>query len=144
MARKLTVTHEGQTFTRKTDRVYTHVVLVRNSLPKLQERAARYAPMGKSDADYYRSMIDGTWGHSRTPNDTELATARKLVEMGLDAFNQERIAAAVLRTAKNFNPGWQVQGWCGRIDLAQKLRDSALRADYSVVADAVIVPVQQP
>jgi hypothetical protein len=144
MARKLTATHDGQTFTRKTDRTYTHVVLVRMSLRKLQDRAHRYSAISKNGAAHYLSAIDGTWKYSHQPDPSYVTLAKEIQEFGLEEVNRRRAAAAVLRTAAEFDPGWKAHGWCGRPDLAQKLKASVLGNEWSCVEEAVIVPVTQP
>ncbi len=141
MARKLTATHEGQVFTRKTDRTYTHVVLVRNDLRKSLDRAARYAPLQKSDFNRLQEIAEGTYRYMQFQDEATIERAKFAVQMGFEDYNHHLVAEAVKRDSEQFDPGWKVEGWCGRLDLARKLQASVMSASHSVAAEAIIVPV---
>jgi len=143
MPRKLTATHEGQTFTRKTDRTYTHVVVVRNSLEKLQARAARYAEVSKAEFLRLQEIVNGTYQYMRYVEEPQLERAKLAVQSGREAYNLELARLAVLREAERFDPSWRVAGWCGRLDLAQKLSAKETNADWSCAAEVCIVRVNE-
>lgn len=144
MTRKLTVAFEGQTFTRSTNRTYTHVVLVRNDLKKVLDRSALYAPIDKRSFGRLERIAAGTYEYMNQVNDDEIERAKFAVQMGFADYNLHLVAEAVKRVSANFKPHWYAEGWCGRLDLAQKLANKVSTATYSVAAEVVIVPVPQP
>lgn len=144
MTHKLTVTHDGQTFTRSTNRTYTHVVLVRNDLKKVLDRSALYAPIDKKSFNRLEEIVAGTYQYMNQVNEDEVGRAMFAVQMGFADYNRHLVTEAVKRASADFKPHWYVAGWCGRPDLAQKLRDQELKVAHSVAAEVVIVPVPQP
>lgn len=123
MARKHTYSIEvdGQTFTRTTERTYTHLVVAKRS----QSHALAVATsQARKDADrrnweFYtnNSMVD----HARR-------VAFEGIDMTCEEYVQHATEQAVLAieadAARGYYDTWEVIGWCGRHDLARKLANS--------------------
>jgi len=140
--RKLTVTHEGQTFTRTTQRTYTHVVLVKS------DYAYAYATGTKGAADcarinypyYVREANPATRAHNQDAK--SIAAYTEIAALTIDEYAKrvsDVIAAKVdaMKAAGDFDR-FGVFGWSGRLDLAQKEAERAKKHGYKEV---VIVPV---
>ena len=138
---KLTAQYKGQTFTRTTDRVYTHIVVARYSHEHAVSQIAAYAAdQIKTNFAYYLKVAAGTSGH--TQSESQVQRAKEYVEGGLEA-SIARLAAKMTaeiadRKAKGFYDKWNVIGWCGRPDLATKLLAQTSAPYY---AEVHIVPV---
>lgn len=127
MPRKLTCTApDGSTISRRTDRTYTHVVLVRFSEAVARRNAESWARQdAKMNYEYYFRT-----GETTAPD--------------REAFYQERLArnlsAVDKRAAAGFYTEWGAFAWCGREDLARKQFDKAVaQGDY--YSDVVIATV---
>lgn len=127
MATKLTCTApDGSTISRRTDRTYTHVVLVKHS-----EAAAR-----KAGESWARHEADKNYEWHLREGNTDAPDR--------EAFYQERLGIEKDRVdgraARGHFTTWSAYGWCGREDLARKQFDAA-RAQGDYYSDVVIVPV---
>ncbi|MDO9252599.1 MAG: hypothetical protein Q7U48_13750 [Hydrogenophaga sp.] len=141
MARKLTATHDGETFTRTTNRAYSHIVVVRPSLDKTLARAARNAPISQRDFSRLVEVANNTYELMQYVNEAQIEEAKFAIQMGYADYNQHLVSKAVVRASTNFDPHWYVAGWCGRLDLAQKLSAKETTSEWSVAAEVAIVPV---
>lgn len=139
----------GKTHTRNSDRVYTHTVVYRNSKERFlaSANAEMWADRDGWTYDYYAACAAGTHPHvtkitpaggfhhsytaeqiaerqekQRQQNASEIADAKTKVngvtrEQWIAARLAERVAVV---EATDFTV-WHNAGWCGRLDLAQKL-----------------------
>src|ERR1700693_5084008 len=137
MKRKLSVTHAGQTFTRTTERTYTHVVLVKSDYAHVYAGAIKgAADVARVNYPYYIKEANPAtrqYKHS----DAELARFAEIATMTIDQYAQyasdkaaERVDADLAAGAfDKFGP----IGWCGRLDLARKQADQAKARGYGEV-----------
>jgi len=138
---KLTAQYKGQTFTRTTDRVYTHIVVARYSHEHAVSQIAAYAvDLVQTNFAYYSRVVAGTSGHTQTEADVQ--RAKEFVEGGREASIARHTAKmteeVAQRKAKGHYDKWVVIGWCGRPDLATKLLAQTSAPSY---AEVHIVPV---
>lgn len=140
MARKLTAVFEGQTFSRRTDRTYTHVVIAKgnkaNDLAHAKQRAEW--DVKNNWAYYVREADEATRNYSHT--DDEIARFKHIVELGKAGYLAERIAASVERIEKADYTSYTAVAWCGRLDLANKQADAAQKRG---LLNVWIIEVQQ-
>lgn len=126
---KYTATYNGQTFTRKTDRVYTHTVVSKPAHTYEQALAAAKAfkQYGADWIAYCQEAMSPDYKYASVNTDAQRAEYARHVEVGLDVINAEvsaRFVAAVeASNAENHYETFYNNGWCGRFDLAQKLAD---------------------
>jgi hypothetical protein len=64
MKTKFSYTLEGITFTRSSDRVYTHVVIGRKDIASLRREYSQANATDRSNAEYYKAQIEGTHPHA--------------------------------------------------------------------------------
>lgn len=154
---KLTVTTEFGTFTRTTARTYTHLVIVQGYKAERIEanRLACIADTTKTLAKYRKTLatgIDPDWRPAGTVGgdhdrrctaqfiaegryaewiaDAERALARLLF---MAPITQDRNSWTLDDANLTATPTFKVSGWCGRLDLAQKLAGKE-RDTYRLVA----------
>ena len=141
---KYTVTFNGQTFTRKSERTYTHLVLATSNLEhaisSVHERANSNTFL--RDYQYYCREADETtrkYSHS----EKETALFKEIAAKALEQHRQDVIAKDLAtieahRLAGDFEK-FNVVGWCGREDLAEKSASSARAKPWN--DKVIVVPV---
>lgn len=142
MARKLTVSHNGQTFTRTTDRIYTHAILVRPDYARVRAGAiAGAVEYARVNYDYYVQEADpATRKHDHDA--ATLARYAKIAAMTFEQYHRHASANAAAAVDARHAAGefdrFGVLEWCGRNDLARNAHGKALKRGY---AEVVIVEV---
>lgn len=141
MTTKHRVTHDGQTFTRTSkSRTYTHAVLVPISLAARIAWAIEVAEFAwAQNQAYHQELAAGTsrflgpreWETSEAQKATraaldaeKVADSKAWLALGLDGHKAKAQAGALACWRESFpdqDTGWACVGWCGRLDLAQKL-----------------------
>lgn len=143
MAKKLTATTPVGTFTRKTDRTYTHVVVAEGVLASALARTwdTTIANETRFAADYAEAIARGDAGLQVCKHPRTQATAWdiKCAEQSYAdgsytrwlADSREHVAKLLAdgRPTKNV-PGVVLLGWCGRPDLASKLASREAGGGY--------------
>jgi hypothetical protein len=134
MAKKLTVTApDGTVLTRKTDRTYTHAILVRRSYENALARASKPSAVDGENWQFHLEMGAGTHELAQKKSwQTEERHAAELAghkaradqystrEAAIEGERQARIAAIeALKKSGHFDR-WGALTWCGRPDLAAK------------------------
>lgn len=117
----------GVIHTRNSDRVYTHTVVYLHDYTAdlAGARNESWKKTDRSNYRYYQKLISGDHGFSCI-TEADVAKARGHVE-GLteEAFVAREVARRVDRVETNKANGFYKKyfnaGWCGRLDLAQKL-----------------------
>lgn len=141
--RTLTITHNGQTFTRATERIYTHAILVRSDYLLCRDSAIasaiEYARVNY--AYYVKEANPDTREHNHSA--AELARYAEIAAMTLDQFHlKARADAAASIEAKRAAGEYDRFGvleWCGRNDLAHNALGKARQRGY--YAEVVLVEV---
>lgn len=137
----------GQLHTRKTERVYTHTVLFKYSYEDQMREANRDQSVDGDNWEFSCRMVE--WGgvyrgkrekwHSDEEIARNLATNEALKAKANNRAEAiangraERVAHIEARKAAGFYEKWVNAGWCGRLDLAQKL---AAKYSGSVIIEA--------
>lgn len=154
MANKHRVEHDGQVFKRTSaNRIYRYVVLGPVSLAHNLARAEKDARRNwQVNQDYHREYVAGTSRYLAAPEwartddqkrahiascDRQIAASKEWLaqgEEGLVADYRRRTEIEWRRSFPDRDAGWCCRGWCGRLDLAQKLANPG----------DVILPVFQP
>lgn len=143
---KYTVRFNGTVVdTRKSDRVYTHAVVAFNSLKTAERWAVKnWMSVDRDNYDYFVGIINGTGKSYGTT--AEEAVEKLQGAVSFEAYRAimvtERQAEVEKRKAEGYYTKPIVMGYCGRLDLAQKLLSTTSNNDH--VEDAVIVPVEAP
>lgn len=134
--RKMTATlPNGEVITRTTARTYTHVVVY--TISEAKAMAACWTPeieaRDRKNYVYYAQCAAGEHDHARVPEGapewkiSSAATCRKngadiLAEFPtVEAYLAGQRARSEGHVRKSVDAGWHIAGWCGRLDLAQKL-----------------------
>lgn len=142
---KYTATHLGQTFTRKSDRTYTHTVLSIHSRREVRAAfAARLVDTWNSHLDYYQRRASGeSLGRYRyTPEQAAeaMAAAKEWVAQGQEGFTAAALARFDAQAREPLQPDGDTYfvnvGWCGRLDLARKL---AAKYPRTVILEATVL-----
>ncbi|MDX0267663.1 hypothetical protein GOC13_07450 [Sinorhizobium meliloti] len=150
---------KGVQHTRKTDRVYTHAVVAQRSFDHDFCNAAALWPVDANNFEYSQKIVASNGEcsalkiyptydaaaveriHTENANRLERATVEvelhKTARAYQEAKAKERVANVNDKRAKGFYDQWFVLGFCGRRDLAEKLRASNLNGGY--YAEAVII-----
>jgi len=142
--RVLTATHEGQTFTRKTERTYAFVVVAKPNIDDdrlINEERARYTAT-HNHAYHVAKANDATHVYS---SEEDRANTQHIAGLTRLQFYSEILARGDATIKKNLAAGYYdryvAQGWCGRRDLAEKL---AVEVHAQKHRKAItIVPVNQ-
>lgn len=149
--RTLTVTSEFGTFTRKTERTYTHLVVVKGYRAEVREghRKAEIASQKKEAAKYRRVIAAGfdvadttQWQRECTQKFLAEGKFQKWVEQADQAVARLEAIGPITTDGNTWGlsdeqlaaqPAWGLAGWCGRLDLAMKVADTQ-RKTYRQVA----------
>ena len=126
---KYAVQFAGQTFTRTTARTYSHIVVAKPSSAKAMHWATVCTD---TNAQY---MVDHALGKApvyswETPESIakDVAKGNAILAIGMDAHQAQYKADAIDRVQALIDAGrfdhYEIQGWCGRADLAQKVANS--------------------
>ena len=147
MARTYRVVHNGVEYTRKTNRTYTHVVLVRRDYQteldhRIKEARERARYNHKYATERANQPIDGrSWMKAE-----DLAKEARIAAMTVGQYEDEQAEEARAYVEEHRAKGkfdtLGVLSWCGRPDLAAKEEASARKSGYW--AEVVVVPVPQP
>jgi len=148
MAKKLVVKTDVGTFTRSTDRTYTHLVVVKGyrlerleaarlaEIQTLSKERAKYEAALEGRIDVRNHPVAKAWDiecHERNLRDGDYP---KWIASCTERINALKAAGPVTKDGNDwsdFNPRykghgtepvWAVLGWNGRLDLALKLADS--------------------
>ncbi|WP_171454591.1 hypothetical protein [Serratia marcescens] len=115
----------GARHTRTTARTYTHMVVVCHNLERMRQSASSEAERkshGKN-FDYHAREAGPNPQFSNTPE--QMAEHRRIAEMGRDHYIEICVLSGIERINKagvgEYADQWRDFGWCGRLDLAQKL-----------------------
>jgi hypothetical protein len=128
---KLTVKTDVGTFTRKTARTYTHIVVVKDVRHECleAERQRELTTYRETVREYRETVATGASKRDPTPWHRE-QTATFLADgsyakwiADYDAMIADLDARGVI--ADDRRTPWEVTGWCGRLDLARKLYASS-------------------
>lgn len=131
MPNKYTATHEGFTFKRTSqNRTYTHAVLVRCSLrADIEREIQRARKTYAQDLDFYRDIATGA-REASSHYEGDPAASRESAQAWIDA-GPDGLAAKYVDHLTRSRAGRQLAadgdtyyayiGWCGRLDLAEKL-----------------------
>ena len=130
-----TATYNGQTFIRKSKKVYTHVVIA------TPHRGHDIAEIHREAVS--KSFAQNYWYYCREANDAtrqfdhtadEIERFKKVSAMSLpeyrDAYVQERLAKVETLHQAGFYLQYRVVCWCGRADLAVKSAASARKKPW--------------
>jgi hypothetical protein len=121
---KHTATFNGQTFTRTSaTRVYTHMVVARSSYRYALEKA-QVVPCAESNFNFYRRALDGSQPHTRPEYAAERLMGAETVEQFIELHRAAQVAKVEQQKAEGAFDRFGDCGWCGRLDLAQKLAAS--------------------
>lgn len=137
---KYTATYNGQTFKRKSDRVYTHTVVSKPAHTYEQALAAAkvFAPYDGDSMAYFQEAM-----HQCHRGDAQRAEYARYVEVGLDVINAEASARRVaeVEAQRAVYETFYNNGWCGRLELAQKLADKMRKYGHRgvVILEAIAV-----
>lgn len=154
MNKYVVIDANGKKHTRNSRRVYTHVVLYRDS----KEAAIRLANVKphwhKENFWYHHAFLDGTskW-LERAPYEKDDAQYKLRVEREVERSRKalmgcttpdewwDAIRADALAAIEKIDyTAWAAEGWCGRHDLAVKLAHKT--ACRERVAETIILPVE--
>ena len=152
-ATKLTVTSTLGTFTRTTARTYTHLVVVKGYRAEVREaqRQANLANAKKTVAEYRLVVATGVCQNARpgTAGDWDRKCTAQFLAEGiytkLIATLDAKLADPVLNTpiTKDDAGDYGVIGWCGRLDLADKLVDQQGHYRHVAIIDVATGAVVQ-
>lgn len=136
------------------NRVYSHCVLTRRSETASLARAtgADHARSDRNNFDYYIALVNGTHKHCKSLYSSDDPVKRiedaKVSLNGATTFEAystaqqiARVEDILQRKSAGYFTAFEVAGWCGRRDLAEKLA-ATLRAkgrhDEVIIAEAQI------
>lgn len=141
------VEHQGKTHTRKTDRTYTHVVLVRRDYETELANQIRIArEFSVSTHAYAVEKANQPIDRRSWMTADELAEQARVAALTLEQYQAEcveRVSARVKeRRAKGEFDTLGPLTWCGRPDLAANEERKARANGYW--AEVVVLPVPQP
>lgn len=140
------VTHQGIEHKRTTDRIYTHVVLVRRDYQTaLDEAVDTTRERARSrHAFYAREGNPATRQYSHPAE--HLAEYERIATLTCEQYEAEQVEKARATIEKQRQNGvFDTLGpltWCGRPDLAAKEEAKARKTGYW--AEIVVLPVPQP
>ena len=141
--KKITVTHAGQTFTRRTDRTYTHLILAKHNWAHDFEHAKKSAASTvEMNWAYYVREAGPRPQFDNSPE--ELDRFRRIAAMGKEAYIAELTTAYQARveaSRQKYGDSFFAFAWAGRLDLAEKQAHKARMQNY---LDVTIVPTNQP
>lgn len=145
----------GKQHTRKTDRIYTHAVVIKDSYEFDLAQASKIYDVDRSNFDYYDKIVSTNgeyYAHKVYPTYTaeqvanvERANAQRLIDAKVivdthknrDAYaaarRDDRIVKVEERKAAGSYGLYGVLGFNGRLDLAQKAASAAQGSRYAEV-----------
>ena len=140
MKKTYKVVFNEQVFKRTTERTYTHVVIARRNPEHVRKMAC--IPNNKNNLKFYTERAQGTgtiysW---ETPESIarDVAKGNEILAMGIDAYIDWEIAQSLAKIDESIAKGnfdaYFEDGWCGRLDLAQKKAASLRNTNYKGVA----------
>jgi hypothetical protein len=130
---------DGTVVTRNSEnRTYTHLVAYRPSREHAEQRAMTVHPYMRSNHKYYVACAAGLHEHARAAEGDpqwkidSAAQSRAKGEAYVAKYGEDLETAMAMQVeearigvekaaAKGYYDRWQVEGWSGRLDLAQKL-----------------------
>lgn len=138
--KKITVTHNGQVFTRATARTYSHIVVCKSNFDKDMASAIDTAEiMAKKNHAYFTREAGPGALYKFSPD--VLARYKRIAAMTPADYCAGEVAEARAGIEKSKANGVYdragVYAWCGRLDLAQKQADAARKfglLDVEIVA----------
>lgn len=142
---KYTATHEGQTFTRKSDRTYTHVVVATGNpdfdIASVHGRANSDSFI--NEYEYFCREANETTRKYDNHSPAQIAEFKRVAAMTLVEYRNEWVAERMAKIEAHRQAGlyekYNVVGWCGRPDLAVKSAASARAKAWN--KDVKIIPV---
>lgn len=156
MSKYTVVLPDGTTASRKSARVYTHAVATRRSYEHSLAIAKSGGGWTKSNYEHDAAIVDGTSRflkrESWRSDEQHAAYVSDLIARATEALRgatsyeewkairiAETVALVEDAKADGYYDRWTVEGYCGRLDLAQKLL--AKEQGRSAIAEARIVEV---
>lgn len=139
---KYSAEHNGQIFARKSQRTYTHTVVARRSM----DAAIKYASNKEwnkvafsNHAFFSQEANPATRKYSVTPEKEARyqAIAAMTKEQYAESLMRERLARIEMQRRDGYFDKMVNLGWCGRLDLAQRLAAKARRGSWYL--DATIL-----
>jgi len=134
---------DGSVATRTSqNRVYTHCVAVRMDFEYAYEQAAKYGnwEVHKRNWEYFKREADPATARHRNlggKTSENLAEQDRIAGLTLTQYRAELTGQAIEEVLKAKDEGfyekWQVVGWNGRLDLAQKLASQHSGPSYAEV-----------
>lgn len=139
------VTVDGFTFTRRTDRTYSHVVVSRSNKEADLARAIERAEYdAKTNWAFYIREAGPNPQFANQHSVEQLARYKRIASLTQAQYLAEQVEEATARIADQEANGYYTKlnafAWCGRLDLAQKQVDQAHK--YQLL-DVKIVEVPQ-
>lgn len=140
-------TYDGHEFTRATERVYTHVVLVRRDYQtELTRNIEGARTRAREDHPHYVQEGNPETRKYQWHSADSLAQYERIAKLTVDEYVAERVEAArdyvEKRRAKGEFDGCGPLTWCGRLELATREANKARASGYW--CEVVIVPLEQP
>lgn len=114
---------DGQTFSRNSDRVYTHMVVGRVRLKSMIEYMLDCIKGNNERANEYRAVIESGVVPAQWARSSSIEDYKRYLENQLRRIQQQTQEVVELQTrvdAGEVYDAWRVIGWCGRYDLAMK------------------------
>lgn len=138
----------GEAHTRRSPRRYEYAVLIRAKNEALILSAARCASSLRGQASNYRATVNApnplkAAGHLVLPGETldklvaryaRYADSSEEQAKEYDALAEER--RRIHGRGEQIDPLWGVAGWCGRLDLAQKLEAFHRKDHHTLILEA--------
>ena len=139
-------------------RVYTHLVAYRPSYEYALAQAGIVHPYMRSNHAYYVACAKGEhehavapagapeWkvasaAHSRVKGEEYVAEYGEDLDRAMTKMIRDATAKVVAAKDEGYYQKWSVEGWCGRLDLAQKLLASV--QSRASIAEARILEAQR-
>jgi len=144
MTRKITATHNGAIFIRRTERIYSHAIIGRRDLAALSIRSQTSAEFTvRYDWPCILKVAAGTSRLSAYTRTEDRGRAIRLVEMGLDAAVAQARKAVADHYASLPPPSFEALAWVNRPDLAAAQIKRWSRPKLCWI-DVMAVPVDEP
>lgn len=137
----------GKAYTRLTNLTYTHVVFARRSREQAMKDAQSKPYHHAANFWYFKDKVDGTshWLEKKSHESDEQHKARverevdeaKLAIRGCKTPEElwELVKVEQMEAFEKIDfDEWHLMGWCGRLDLAQKLAVNDCWTEKTIVA----------
>lgn len=141
-------TLDGQTFTRSSkSRVYTHCVVAKPSYEAAVRAASAkgWLEAHRSNYHYYVGKLakgaQNEWDQSYVDKARERLAGIADEQAYVDAEVAKSLARVEKARTEGYYDTWAECGWCGRLDLAQKL--AATKRNHEYYGDVVILEAVQ-